>query len=140
MEKKLLFIVIGLILTSLALSGCTLTNNTNNNTNKTYFIIDGPIKVLSNETMYDILIPVHKTVPQDQKIWFTYVFYIDGIPTPTVGMIAIPQGIDTTKTFNLEIKEFGEMGKTFNYTAVDILAYADQNRTILLQKVHLNIP
>ncbi len=142
MDKKWKLSMAGilLIIAMVSVSGYFLVfaNNTNNNsiasnsTSKTVFSVDGPAQIKNGDNL-TLEIPVHKTV--NQTIWFMYTPYKNGIPS-TGFTCMVPAGIDTHKTFNLEVFDTNLP----EYDSVDILAYADGNHTILLQKEHVIIP
>ena len=134
MDKKwkLSILVIILILAvgiSISVYFLVSTNNSNN-TNEKVFSVDGSATLIGNVTLE---VPVHKRV--NQTIWFAYVPYKNGIPS--VGSYCVvPQGIDTTHTFNLEVDD----PNMSSYDSVDIQAYNNQEHSILLQKENVIIP
>ena len=134
MDKKWkLSIGIVLIILVASISGYFLisTNGQNNPTNKTYFAIDGTVQVWNGGTFENINVPMHLLTTQN--ISFTYVPYYNN--TPQTGFIAvIPEGVDTSKTFMLNVPRLGP-----NVTGFDILVHPE-NSNIILQKIHVDVP
>lgn len=108
-----------------SISGCT--DNDGNNSTKTinapvkYFQVDGNLTDLND---CGFKIPVHKTV--NERIYFYYTPYKDNIPE-IGGYCMVPQNIDTTKTFMLEIFE-PNMTK---YNAIDIYVKTNESGPVV---------
>jgi hypothetical protein len=119
-----------------AFGGASTNSAKNTSINNTVFSVDGPAQPQTDyDGMYKVLIPVHKTVPLAQKIYFTYVPYVNGTPEPGLFCI-VPQGVDTTHTFMLEVDD----GDDTNWDALDIIAWNNESCTVMLQKVHILLP
>ncbi|NYB25928.1 MAG: hypothetical protein HVN34_01135 [Methanobacteriaceae archaeon] len=132
MDSKIIISILGLILLVIFASGCTssgenMTNTTN--TSKTYFVVDGPANLTSD---VNVQVPIHKTTTEG--VYFYYTPYKDGVAS-TGSWCTVPKGIDTTKTFNLDVND----PHMRDYDSLDILACQDEIGQIVLQKVHLKI-